>query len=304
MGCCCSTENDEYAVQSRRRLATDPAVVNASNYPYRNPPVQTTSSQRPKPQSKTNSRAVIRSVDELIWPALVPPPPKRPDTASGRHTRHLSVLSANPRDEFGEMPEIGLVLPPDGIYHEGYAPPVPERIPQEYPRPDRISHEPPPVPPKEKEAVLAGDEQDFMNAPAVPPKPDHIRGEAIPAPLAEDPHSIFAELSSQRRVAELPGPPPPAELGNTFVPNPVLEQVRTRYRDAVPCAPNLSELPAQILQVSPSGSLYPPHLVGSEMNQGLDMSTVQPRIASPGHADTIYEEMDAAGATYELDDRQ
>ncbi|KAH8149092.1 uncharacterized protein LAJ45_06631 [Morchella importuna] len=303
MGCCSSTEYDQYAAQSRR-LATNPAVVNTTNYPYRNP-VQTASRQRPKAKPKTNPRprssipgSVITSVNELNWPALEPLP-ERPDTQRGRPTRFLSVLSVNPREELGEIPETATpVLPPDGIYYEGYAPPLPDRVPQD-PHPDRMAREPPPIPPKEKEAVLAGDEHGIAYAPAVPPKPDQIRGEAIPAPLAKDLHSVFAELSSQRRVAELAGPPPPAELDDTLVPNPVHEEVRMQYRDAVPYAPNFSELPAQVLPVSPSGPLYSPHLVGSEMNQGL-----QPRIASPRHADSIHKEMDAAGATYELDYRQ
>ncbi|KAH0607360.1 uncharacterized protein H6S33_002394 [Morchella sextelata] len=309
MGCCCSTEKDQYAAQSRRRLATDPAVVNAARYPYGNPPVQTASRQRPKAKPKTNSKparsipdSVITSVDELVWPALDQPQTQRPDPKRGP-ARHLSVLSVDPQKEFRNMPElVSPVLPPEGVYYEGYTPPVPEKVPEEHPRFDR--NEPPPRPPKELEGMQRGRERPIECAPALPPKPDHMRGETAPAPLTKDPHSMFAELPSQRRVAELAGLPPPAELDGILIPNPLHEQVRIKYRDAVPYAPDLSELPAQVLPVSPSGSLYSPYLVGSEMNQGLRVSAIQPRVASPGHPDSIHQEMDAAGAIYELDDRQ
>ncbi|KAI5846223.1 hypothetical protein DFP73DRAFT_545282 [Morchella snyderi] len=309
MGCCCSAEKDQYAEQGRRLATarTHPAIANNAKPTYRNSPVQPPASrQRPKkkPDRKPPPDSIITSVDELVWPSLDQPPTRRPDNRRG-DTRSLSILSADPQKEFRNMPElVSPVLPPEGVYYEGYVPPVPEKIPEEHPRFNGVTPGPPTRPPKELEGMQRGGEQPIQFAPAIPPRPDRMRGGAAPAPLTNDHHPIFAELPSQRRVAELAGLPPPAELDDTLVPNPLHEQVRFRYRDAVPYAPNFSELPAHVLPVSPSGTLYSPHSVGSETNLGLHGWAIQPRVASPRHADTICEEMDAVDATYELDNRQ
>lgn len=245
---------------------------------------------RPNPKNKNIQRSksteslpgdLLRALEE-IWaeeeeeearhPKILVP--ERPFSAPPTQSlgRHLSIISAPPQAEFPIMPELACpVLPPDGVFFDGYVPPVPKKIPLDHPPPaaalsggsaypesdtiyeEHLTHVEAPIDPPQ-------------GIPAPPRGPDSVQEELLPTGAADDQHPLAAELPSQRPAAELAGQLPPTELDSTLVANPVGEELRIKYRDAVPFAPNFTELPAQ-LPPARSASMYAPHLVGYEWEQ-------------------------------------